>query len=1187
MGNSQSADASRRRSHRLSKPKTNNHATAGLLSPSGLSNTFSNSTAPQRVSSARMSAALPPPPSPALSSVVYSPAPDAMWEVDQTFERTASMISTTEENESKRRSLFRSRSSQVTSKRERRNSSLGPASRLVDKLGTVGRSNSLTYESALSHYGPVNPEIWSGAPKTRTSWNYDLSSYEAKRLLNLVEEPVVDHGPALSEHNGTVVSESTFKSSNPAQPASTSITRANSDVSLYMPVRRRSVIQKPGVATRSNSIRADSFREDYSQPRPNFRYSHPPTPSLSRQQSYESYRSGVVSMPPQMIDIDSMPRVSTPCEEKYGSIGAFKLGSLRITNGAASPGSPEVEKRDQIGGSQEVNSKDSHLRVPSEHGIVASNALQIIMQSSPEDPFQNDPPRSRESEQSPISTSFGNIQVESTASVAAVSGVSVVATTDVPKYLDEINFSPFSLYEGNEVPSPKLQTTSKLTALEDQLFEDETQPEYSSVEVLDVRLDPNAKSQPGAATGSGTTPSVARTDSGFVSVSSPTKTIPHKPLTKADSGYSSNVSLRSVQLKNQVPESEPRVSLEIQNPASPLMVLPPQREAPVPPVSHPQREAPPPPVPPKDYPRSPPLQPKPMDTPTKTQLTSSPDFPATPGAIRSSKKSPMPLRNLAHSLSGPKSPDHVPLTPASAKSAKSDKSGSTLSIGSGSHKQSKFQKLLNTARRPVSGPLTVHTTHVEEKTGIPSIPQEVEHKLHEHTGMFPMTTKRLALKPRTSMDTLKTIFSVGSMEASLDAVNSMTTAHRVSGAEASEPPASKESQWRHTLQSMPSHIAHVAAQVIPRKPIARKPVEPESQRPNQETNPTPRETTHIAYSYVNTTQVSSSSTQATNSLGNPERTMSLRLSMEQSVDVKLVTTEVNMANLTAQLPSPALPSPLLASARALESKAKTAPPVSMANRRPGSLRVPPPLRSQSSASSLSRRASRESLYSGSSAQSPARMTSRENMHGTYHAYQQVAVNGYVDAIPPVPAMDPRRISAFRRSQPPSAHLAGAPDWNVQADHDFSRQGALASLEGASRHNSLTSNHGQAGYAIQRSASAQGWKVQTSQHPPLRHRSSYDEYSRHNSLPHYSHPPSMSNGYTAPPPKSVVNSGNSEHFDFLTNQWVPDGAGRYPPHVPRTPNHHRKRSMSAYGQNAPYRILHSYNSPAYRNVPIWG
>ena len=175
----------------------------------------------------------------------------------------------------------------------------------------------------------------------RTSWNYDMSSYEAKRLLNLVEEPDFEQTTVMSDRMKPLsVSEATWKSSNPInipEAASTNISRANSDLSLYTPVRRRSMMQTPGVATRTRTMPAP--------PKANFRHSHPPTPSVSRQQSFDSIRSGVISMPPRMLDPDSMPRVVTPSEAGYQSIGAFKLGSLRIINGEASPLSPELERK--------------------------------------------------------------------------------------------------------------------------------------------------------------------------------------------------------------------------------------------------------------------------------------------------------------------------------------------------------------------------------------------------------------------------------------------------------------------------------------------------------------------------------------------------------------------------------------------------------------------------------------------------------------------------------------------------------------------------------------------------------------------------------------------------------------------------------------------------------------------------
>jgi hypothetical protein len=105
--------------------------------------------------------------------------------------------------------------------------------------------------------------------------------------------------------------------------------------------------------------------------------------------------------------------------------------------------------------------------------------------------------------------------------------------------------------------------------------------------------------------------------------------------------------------------------------------------------------------------------------------------------------------------------------------------------------------------------------------------------------------------------------------------------------------------------------------------------------------------------------------------------------------------------------------------------------------------------------------------------------------------------------------------------------------------------------------------------------------------PLRHRASYDGFGNR---PSRGHPPSMSNGYTAPAPtkqqQPVIdprwNRGGRQPASPKQDQF-----GVYPPYVPR--GHHRNRSMGNHGYpvQAPYRVLHSYNSPAYRNAPIWG
>lgn len=161
MGNTSSVPSSletqghpRKPSQKLSKPRTGNPASAGLL-PNG----FSTSTS--RFSSARMSnQALPL--SPVVSSypVVAASAalvPDDNGNTKESIkDKMAAATSTTvQHKESKRRSLFRSLSSQKTTTTQvsGRNPSVGPspeapAPPVADK---VIRANSMTYESTQAH----------------------------------------------------------------------------------------------------------------------------------------------------------------------------------------------------------------------------------------------------------------------------------------------------------------------------------------------------------------------------------------------------------------------------------------------------------------------------------------------------------------------------------------------------------------------------------------------------------------------------------------------------------------------------------------------------------------------------------------------------------------------------------------------------------------------------------------------------------------------------------------------------------------------------------------------------------------------------------------------------------------------------------------------------------------------------
>ena len=112
--------------------------------------------------------------------------------------------------------------------------------------------------------------------------------------------------------------------------------RTKSDTQLYGPIRRRSLLQH-GIATRNSFLESD------------------PRQSLPSQMKYGETRSGEdlesyyynsakptsshIAAPRKFPDGESTERTRTPIDLSYGHTGSYMLGSLRITNGAASPSS--------------------------------------------------------------------------------------------------------------------------------------------------------------------------------------------------------------------------------------------------------------------------------------------------------------------------------------------------------------------------------------------------------------------------------------------------------------------------------------------------------------------------------------------------------------------------------------------------------------------------------------------------------------------------------------------------------------------------------------------------------------------------------------------------------------------------------------------------------------------------------
>jgi hypothetical protein len=230
-------------------------------------------------------------------------------------------------------------------------------------------------------------------------------------------------------------------------------------------------------------------------------------------------------------------RVQTPNDLDYGHIGVFKLGSLRITNGTASPapsdGRPASATADEdyltMGGRQ----KESNHR----HGLSQrSNTLVPADTVKPAWVVHEESPLRQSQKPDRRSLSISTTRAELDPSLAlfdfSTNQVNHSPSTSLElakQYIDELPLSPFSFDASAPSPlTPGFQATSKHTAVEDDLFEAEPDS---------PRNDLSLSAPHSFDSGYGTSASP-------VVIKGPREYIP-KPLAKADSGYSSIASLKS------------------------------------------------------------------------------------------------------------------------------------------------------------------------------------------------------------------------------------------------------------------------------------------------------------------------------------------------------------------------------------------------------------------------------------------------------------------------------------------------------------------------------------------------------------------------------------------------------------------------------------------------------------------
>ncbi|KAK2624150.1 hypothetical protein QTJ16_006784 [Diplocarpon rosae] len=562
MGNEQSAPASRRAQNKLSKPKTNNNSGANPLGSKVATVLHSNSArAPHHElgivadESTESRYGLLPRPT-ALSAPGDIPA-------------GVEVEPTRQEKQKRRMSLFRSKSVQPESMQH-----------IVE----------FNVEKAVEL--PAEPSRWSmvvvprGEPPVCEAPHHASGPQMEMRSLHGTTHPRLSLVSPMPPHAPEQPAE--FISRYEPGEARPLLGRTYSETQLYVPIRRRSLLQH-GVATRASPV---------AEPR------HPPTPPAKNEEELPNHhtpRTSATSFPPAKLapleqprDLPPCPRVETPNEMDYGHIGAFKLGTLRITNGAASPPpSYETPRRaatmgyeDGLGprsmapsllGEGRHSWGDVRAASPLRHDSGTAAAVsgrgprpqtlartvsykythqhqhQHELKFEFESPLPPKPVFTALTVDIPDPTLATLALFDFTTDVtrARVNGSSStlpeIANSYIPK---DLALSPFSFDESPSA-SPGLHVVSKHMAIEDELFEAEPQT-------------PLLSSSPETETDTDTERQPRSFDSGYGSTSlwetkmktkttktTKTKTVtgpqdsPVKPLAKADSGYGSNISVRS------------------------------------------------------------------------------------------------------------------------------------------------------------------------------------------------------------------------------------------------------------------------------------------------------------------------------------------------------------------------------------------------------------------------------------------------------------------------------------------------------------------------------------------------------------------------------------------------------------------------------------------------------------------
>ncbi|KAM5380282.1 hypothetical protein ACJZ2D_003564 [Fusarium nematophilum] len=712
MGNTQSTEAPSRH-RKLLKPPVGSHASAAGLPYTATAVTPHH----EHFTNSYLAGSLPPPANRASS---LSSAPARIGITVSARDHISPLPSPTcrdARRDSTQWSLV-VRSQSIQSEQAPRMSSFANSSRASSIVQDGGRLSRQRAESL-----PI--------PGQRSSPDFEARFSEPQGLLSpkqkLPSGPVVTNLESHSEGSQDVAEDAKSGS----QSAGTSISRTNSDVSLYIPMRRRSVIHAPGVATRAHHSNHPVTAKS------SFRHSHPPSPSQPRHSSIESGMARRMSLPSIQSSAPSPRRVTTPTEADYKQLGGMKFGSLRITNGA--PVATPVPDNDVTTG------------------------------------------WASELERAPPRESYFDDQVHPSTSASEES--STLAAREPMAAQEPVTKTPSPVAE-------HLSDTDKSRTYESEMSGSGNAGAFPVAEVLDVREDPNAKPSPEKVhpeLENKMLKGLARSDSGFTP--SPSSESTRQTVTKVDSGYSSNVSLRSLpSLRSAAADrsamAPDRMDADVSGMYSPSDSTSTRTSSLAPSQTHGRL----------------PIHLEVPSPSTDDDVSTCPTSPTSPASRTFSfvPGSRMPLSSLRssrsiefrQSKSGPiTSPLPIIVTDENAE-------GQVPSPAPSAGSRRKLYRFLSASRQ--KGPPKVRDVHKIERQAPIILSDADEGRSRLTTGLQP-TSQRLGLRGEPSKDTLHTILSVGSQDAQTGRAKDGPL-----GGSKSEAPKkiSRRQSWRMSIASM-------------------------------------------------------------------------------------------------------------------------------------------------------------------------------------------------------------------------------------------------------------------------------------------------------------------------------------------------------------------------------------------------